>query len=98
MVSGIHFLRDDISISRSEKRVLRGIHVAEKIRSKSIEKISSGKKFPNGYEDIFQSLYADKMHTIKNFNERFYKILYEYYSSISHLYGYSSYCEFYDGK
>ena len=73
MVSGIHFLRDDISISRSEKRVLKGIHVAEKIRSKSIEKISSGKKFPNGYEDIFQSLYADKMHTIKNFNERFYK-------------------------
>lgn len=73
MVSGIHFLRDDISINRSEKKVLRGIHGAEKIRSQSMEKISSGKKFPNGYEDIFQSLYADKMHTVKNFNTRFYK-------------------------
>ena len=70
MVSGIHFLRDDISINRSEKKVLRGIHGAEKIRSQSMEKISSGKKFPNGYEDIFQSLYADKMHTVKNFNTR----------------------------
>jgi len=73
MVLSINSLRNNINLGRSESDILHGIHKAEEYRTKSTERLSSGKRINKGYEDIFSSLYTNKLKDTKSLHEKFTK-------------------------
>jgi len=92
MVLSINSLRNNINLGRSESNILRGIHKAEEYRTRSTERLSSGKRINEGYEDIFSSLYTNRLKDTKSLHEKFTKnifyargVLESMETSLSHL-------------